>query len=476
MKARHRIALTLLFGSVAVSCAPSLSGDDGSRPQPAWVTFLSDPPGARVRVNGAALGGVTPLEHVAVEAGFVEVEFALDGHRGERVQATLEPGAALRIDVGLRPLPAATATKTMAWRSTPTPSATHTAAPAATEVPATPTLLPTAALAVEAAAAAPTAVARLSATVSFDSEPPGAAVFIDGRRLGTTPVEAVELAPGATSIRFALAGHESVELGRTWNAGEVDRVAVVLFPLAAAAADPVVASAELPVPAPDGERYARIAAGRTAIGDARFGEDNPPREFDGAALWVGRTEVTVAAYDACVAAGRCAAAGAGADCNAGIDGRARHPVNCIRAADAQAYAAWLTETSGMPHRLPTCDEWERAARLEGRFPWGDEAPGARCNGCDRRCPFAHFRDEGIDDGARTTAAVGSLPGCRGALGIHDQVGNVAEWCTDARDGFQVRGGSWGQIGVFLDPAFAVRRDGGDRDATVGFRVVVPSVD
>lgn len=471
MNARHRIALALLLGSVAVSCAPMLSGDDGPRPQPAWVTFLSEPPGAQVRVNGAALGGVTPLEHVAVEPGFVEVEFALDGHGGERVQATLEPGAALRIDVGLRPLPAATATKTMAWRSTPTPSLTPTAAPAATEAPATPALLPTATVAV---AAAPTAVAKLSAMVSFVSEPPGAAVFVDGRRLGTTPVEAVELEPGATSVRFALAGHESVELGRTWKAGEVDRVAVVLFPVAAA--DPAAASSELPVPVPDGERYARIAAGRTAIGDARFGEDNPPRDFAGAALWVSRTEVTIAEYEACVAAGRCAAAGVGADCNAGGDGRARHPVNCVRASDAEAYATWLTETSGMPHRLPTCDEWERAARLAGRFPWGDEAPGARCNGCDRSCPFAHFRDEGIDDGARTTAAVASLPGCRGALGIHDQVGNVAEWCTDARGGFQVRGGSWGQIGVFLEPAFAVRRDGSDRDATVGFRLVVPSVD
>jgi formylglycine-generating enzyme required for sulfatase activity len=208
------------------------------------------------------------------------------------------------------------------------------------------------------------------------------------------------------------------------------------------------------------------------LGDARFGEDNPPRNLVGGEMWIGRTEVTVAAYGECVAAGRCEPAGKGPDCNTGLAGRANHPVNCVRAVDAQAYAVWRGEAGGVRYRLPTCDEWERAARLAGRFPWGEDEPGARCNSCDRRCAFTNFRNEAVDDGARTTAPVASLPECRSPQGVFDQVGNVAEWCVDAPRTYQVRGGSWGQVGVFLEPAFAVRRGGDDRDPTVGFRVIV----
>lgn len=38
---------------------------------------------------------------------------------------------------------------------------------------------------------------------------------------------------------------------------------------------------------------------------------------------------------------------------------------CLTAADAEAYAAWLTRISGKRYRLPTATEWEFAARTKG---------------------------------------------------------------------------------------------------------------
>jgi formylglycine-generating enzyme required for sulfatase activity len=103
------------------------------------------------------------------------------------------------------------------------------------------------------------------------------------------------------------------------------------------------------------------------------------------------------------------------------EGREQHPVTLIGFDDAVAYCGWLAEKTGVPVRLPSEAEWERAARggLDNRrFPWGDTLDDGRA----RYLPHA---------GAKTThstAPVGSYP--PNGFDLYDMAGNVWEWVSD----------------------------------------------
>ena len=84
-------------------------------------------------------------------------------------------------------------------------------------------------------------------------------------------------------------------------------------------------------------------------------------------------------------------------------------------AEATAYAKWLGR------KLPTEEQFHRAAygtsdsEVERSYPWGEEAPEARCGNFD----FAHW----------DPSPVGSYPRGASALGVQDVVGNGWEWTS-----------------------------------------------
>jgi iron(II)-dependent oxidoreductase len=116
---------------------------------------------------------------------------------------------------------------------------------------------------------------------------------------------------------------------------------------------------------------------------------------------------------------------------------AKHPVVGVSYHEAEAYARFVGK------RLPTEQEWEKAARGKGArvWPWGDDAESGGRPG----------------DATTKTYPVGGNPKDVSAHGIRDLGGNVAEWTSSwfaAYPGSEhesphhgktyrvIRGGSW----------------------------------
>ena len=197
---------------------------------------------------------------------------------------------------------------------------------------------------------------------------------------------------------------------------------------------------------------------------------------------LGRTPVTFAQWDACVADGGCK--------HRPDDqgwGRSDRPVINVSWHDAQEFLAWLSRKTGKTHRLPSEAEWEYAARAgtTTAFSTGDciHTDQANYNGT-----FDHN-----NCGAKTgvylgkTQSVGSYPA--NPWGLLDMHGNVYEWTEDCwndsyagapTDGSAVRhgncskrvvrGGSWFFYPGDLRSANRNWSGTGYRDVNLGFRV------
>ncbi len=205
-----------------------------------------------------------------------------------------------------------------------------------------------------------------------------------------------------------------------------------------------------------------------------FAVEYAPHEVDLNAFWIDRTEVTVARYQQCVAAGRCATPPGGAERPAPVD----FPITMITWAEATTFCAWAGA------RLPTEAEWERAARgPSGRvYPWGNVYNPFLSN-------HGRFGNNELDgaDGFLEVAPVGSFPDGRTPDGIEDLAGNVEEWVADwfapefakasvinprgpdVGDERVARGGGFGSPRPFLRGASRLRVPPWARRAWLGFR-------
>ena len=204
-----------------------------------------------------------------------------------------------------------------------------------------------------------------------------------------------------------------------------------------------------------------VPAGPFARGSTKGADDERPvRVRTLPAFRIDRTEVTRAMYARCVAARRCPSL----SLELATDGDL--PVTNVNWSEARAFCAFAGG------RLPTEDEWEKAARgSDGReFPWGNDLDCSRAN-------WGNFENEGPCAGKNPgkPVAVGGYPQGASPFGALDMAGNVWEWVVDRYDRDPtrrvVRGGSC--CSYFVEPRAANRNawDPGHRDGDLGFRCV-----
>jgi len=167
----------------------------------------------------------------------------------------------------------------------------------------------------------------------------------------------------------------------------------------------------------------------------------------------------------------------------------------------QIYHSWLQSNGDLfvnDFRLPLESEWERAARgdlEQSQFPWG--GPYIRnASGCFL-ANFKPMRGRYFEDGGFHTVKVYSYN--PNGFGLYCMAGNVAEWCSTAFDESQyefghdmnsdynyeakdgdhpvkkrkvIRGGSWKDIGYYLNNSTRTYEYQDSAKSYIGFRNVM----
>jgi tetratricopeptide (TPR) repeat protein len=203
----------------------------------------------------------------------------------------------------------------------------------------------------------------------------------------------------------------------------------------------------------DGKEMVRVPAGPFLYGDEKEERELP--EF-----WIDRAPVTNVEYARFVTE-------TGYDPPSHWDGRrptpgiSHHPVVNVSWYDARAYADWAGK------RLPTEEEWEKAARgTRGQeYPWGNEKPTPQLCNFDK------------NEGGTTPVARYSPQG-DSPYGCVDMAGNVWEWTASKHSigGQVLKGGAFYDDEANVRCAYRLRYMQHYQGSDDGFRLVaVPGV-
>ena len=226
---------------------------------------------------------------------------------------------------------------------------------------------------------------------------------------------------------------------------------------------------------PDCPEMVALAAGRFTMGAKKGDASERPTHSVTIRqpFAIGKYEVTVSQWQACVAAGGCADR---AEASGSQDDL---PVRDVSWDEAQQYVKWLISVTGGRYRLPTEAEWEYAARAgtQTRYWWGDRMEGGKAN----------CKDCGGQWDRRAPAVVGSY--APNGFGLYDMNGNVWEWVSDcwhaSYDGAPgddrswedkdcrqrvLRGGSWRNDATYVYSTSRFYYDADVRYTLHGFRV------
>ena len=138
------------------------------------------------------------------------------------------------------------------------------------------------------------------------------------------------------------------------------------------------------------------------------------------------------------------------------------PVVMVSLAGARAYCQWLSDQSGVLHRLPTEIEWEKAARGPELFVYS----------------YGNiYHQSAANQESGKLKPVGTYD--PNSWGLYDMTGNVFEWMENVADpekddttlNHSLRGGSFMLDGMYLRNSFRMRQSPSVMTDDIGFRVL-----
>ena len=276
-------------------------------------------------------------------------------------------------------------------------------------------------------------------TVEINANPP-ATVFIDGKRIGETPLSAT-LSAVPHNVVIAREGYRPVTRKITPAGGETKRISVHLKAELQARLEESPGTYENSI----GMTMQLFRPGALEMGAPRGERGRRANEFRRQVMlskrfYAALHEVTVDQFNF----------------YKGTPGTAsNHPVASVGWLDAARFCNWLSARENLRpfyqfnggngasadvhadgYRLPTEAEWEWLARNAGRdaqtrFPWGDSntVPPSGGNLADESAKAkVRFYIPDYNDGFVGPAPVGSFPA--DLAGLHDLSGNLSEWTHD----------------------------------------------
>ena len=301
------------------------------------------------------------------------------------------------------------------------------------------------------------ALQQIIGILSVECRPIGSDVYVDGRKIGTTPNIFRDIPVGQHRVEIRKEGYESLTKTVTINENEQASVTGTLKAIVASAPSnpnsPSTPSSPSTPNSPSSSKetftvngvsftMVRVDGGTFTMGATEEQEsaasdcEKPAHEVTLSTYMIGETEVTQALWQAVMG-----------NNPSEFTGDSSRPVENVSWKDCQKFIKKLNRLTGKTFRLPTEAEWKYAAR------GGNKSRHYKYSGSNNLDDVAWYDG---NSGNQTHRVKTKSPN---ELGLYDMSGNVNEWCSDWYGGYSssaqtnpkgassgtfrvIRGGSW----------------------------------